>query len=321
VLFDIKNLKVKFTVSNKSLYAVKDVSFHINKGEIIGIVGESGSGKSVTALSMLNLLPKNSSVEGDILYNDKSIFKLNKNELQSYRGGSVGIIFQEPGRSFDPIYSIGKTIRETILTHNKDLTEKQIYQKSIQLLKEVHIPNPEERLKNFPHQFSGGLLQRIMIGLALATDPEVLIADEPTTALDVTIQSQIVNLLLEIRKKRNIAIIFISHNLALIGNIADRIIVMYSGMILEEGMAQEVINFPHHPYTKGLIDSLPKFGEHYSKDKLRTICGNIPSPFDITNQCPFAPRCELVKDECKKEIPKFTKEKNIHRCVIKGVKL
>ena len=320
MLFEIKDLKVDFNTFRGKLEAVRGVSFSIPAGSITGIVGESGSGKSVTALSLINLLPKNSQAHGDILFQGESIFGFDQEKLRSFRGKQVGVIFQEPGRSFDPIYSIGKSMAEAILAHQPELKPEEAAEKALKLLKEVNLPSAEERLKNFPHQFSGGLLQRIMIAVSLASDPELLIADEPTTALDVTIQAQIVELLLSLKKKRNLAILFISHNLALIGSVAERIIVMYGGLIMEEGPAQEVLNRPLHPYTKGLLDSLPRFGSHYSEQPLRSIPGDVPNPLKPEPGCPFAPRCWLVKEECRKEIPPFITESHIHRCIIPGVK-
>ncbi len=282
----------------------------------MGIVGESGSGKSVTTISMLNLLPKNAIVSGEILYKNENIFDYSKKRLQNFRGKNIGMIFQEPGRSFDPIYSIEKTFKETLLTHNKGISKNEIYDISLKLLKEVHIPQPEERLQNFPHQFSGGLLQRVMIALALSCNPEVLIADEPTTALDVTIQSQIVALLLELQKIRKISIIFISHNLSLISNISDRIIVMYGGLIMEEGKTKDVLSSPKHPYTKALLKSMPKFGDHYRDNRLLSIEGNVPNPLKIGAGCPFAPRCSYALELCKKEIPQIVSKPHNYRCFV-----
>jgi oligopeptide/dipeptide ABC transporter ATP-binding protein len=320
VLYEIKNLKVSFNTGGGILHAVRDVSFSLQEGEILGIVGESGSGKSVTAMSLIGLLPGNATVEGEILYEGKPVLSFTKNELRSFRGKNAGIIFQEPGRSFDPIYSIGKSIREAVLTHNPKMPENEIYRKSIDILKEVNVPNPEERLKNFPHQFSGGLLQRIMIAISLVSDPKVLIADEPTTALDVTIQAQIVDLLLKLKKTRKLSIIFISHNLSLIGSISNRIMVMYGGMMMETGLTNEVLKTPFHPYTKALLDSLPVFGEHYTEYELRTIQGTIPDPLKPEPGCPFAPRCSYVKPECIEKIPDIVFDTHHFRCIIPGVK-
>lgn len=298
------------------MHAVRGVSFNINEGEILGIVGESGSGKSLSSISLLNLLPKNANVSGEVLYKGKNVFDFTKSELYNFRGSKIGMIFQEPGRSFDPIYSIEKTFKETLISHYKNITKDQARDLTIKLLKEVHIPQPEERLKNFPHQFSGGLLQRIIIALALSCNPEVIIADEPTTALDVTIQTQIVNLLLELQKTRKISIIFISHNLSLVGNISDRILVMYGGLIMEEGKTKDVLSKPKHPYTEALLKSLPRFGEHYTQKRLHSIRGSVPNPLNFDKGCPFAPRCSYVKDDCKLRIPDMTIGEHNLRCIL-----
>jgi oligopeptide/dipeptide ABC transporter ATP-binding protein len=324
-LFTVKDLSIDFTTPRGILKAVRGISFIVHEGELAGIVGESGSGKSVTALALLRLLPGNGTIShGKILFQGKSLLSYNKNELQRFRGNDVGIIFQEPGQSFDPIYSIGKSFAETIKTHNPKATKQEILTRSINLLAEVKIPNPRERLHNFPHQFSGGMLQRIMIAIALVSDPCVLIADEPTTALDVTIQAQIISLLLELKKKRDLAIIFISHDLALIGSIADRLIVMYSGLIMENGPADRVLGAPLHPYSRALLDSHPRLGNHYTEKRLTTIPGSIPDPHVPEPGCPFAPRCGLVTDICRKSIPPLVESKDnpghLYRCIFPGEK-
>ena len=321
MLLDVKELAVDFSTPKGILQAVRGISFQLDEGEVLGIVGESGSGKSVTAHTLLKLVPGNGRIRsGRIDYRGRSVLDLPQEELRRFRGGEVGIIFQEPARSFDPIYSIGRTLRESILTHSPGLSEQQVREKSIELLQEVQVPRAEERLSNFPHQFSGGLLQRIMIALALASDPDVLIADEPTTALDVTIQAQIIQLLLDLKEKRAISIIFISHNLALIGSIADRIIVMYSGLILENGPAQKVLRHPNHPYTRALLDSILAFGDHYSDRSLHVVAGTIPDPHNPEPGCPFTPRCSLAAEQCRVRIPDVKSEDTEHRCLFSGVK-
>ena len=231
------------------------------------------------------------------------------------------MIFQEPGRSFDPIYSIGRSLAETLRAHNPELEDAEIHRRSIQLLEEVHVTNPERRLENFPHQFSGGLLQRIMIAHALASDPRLLIADEPTTALDVTIQAEIVQLLLELRRSRNLAILFITHNLALISGFADRIVVMYGGLVMEQGRTTEVLQRPRHPYTAGLLRSLVPFGAHHRDVALTILSGSPPDPTRPEPGCPFAPRCELVQDACRLEVPALREENGVElRCIVEGPK-
>jgi oligopeptide/dipeptide ABC transporter ATP-binding protein len=322
MLLEATNLSVDFATSKGILYAVRGVDLRLQEGELLGIVGESGSGKSVTAHALLRLIPGNGSISGgSVRYRGEDIFSFGREGLRSYRGGEVSMIFQEPGRSFDPIYSVGKAMEETIRAHAPDLDTDTVQKRSVELLKEVHIPFPEERLSNFPHQFSGGLLQRIMIALALASDPKVLIADEPTTALDVTIQAGIIDLLVELKHKRNLAIIFITHNLGLIGAIADRIAVMYHGLVLEQGPAGQVLNHPHHPYTRALLDSILPFGQHHSDEPLKVVRGTVPDPHRPEPGCPFAPRCPLVRDECTAAVPPLVEEAGReHRCVVPGKK-
>lgn len=315
-MIEIKNLRVEFETEKGTLKALRGIDFQVFPGEILGIVGESGSGKSVTATSMMGLLPKRVVKSGEILIDGTSVLSLSRNELSKIRGNKISMIFQEPGRSFDPLYSIGKTFSETLLRNNPALSKEQCNNKAIELLKEVGIPNPEERLNNFPHQLSGGQLQRVMIALAVAANPSYLIADEPTTALDVTIQGRIVRLLKEMKEKYNLAVIFITHDLSLIQSIADKILVMYSGLILEYGKAAEVLSNPLHPYTQGLLSSIPRPGANYRTEKLVAIPGNIPDPTNPPPGCPFAPRCKYAKDICRENISLKTLQNNRqYRCI------
>ncbi len=322
MILSVDRLSVNFTTSGGILQAVRDVGFSLDEGEILGIVGESGSGKSVTAHSILRLLPANGEVAaGSILFRDASVLDMDKETLRAFRGRRVAMIFQEPGRSFDPIYSIGKSLAETLRAHRPELDEEAVRKRSIELLEEVHVTHPADRLGNFPHQFSGGLLQRIMIAHALASDPEVLIADEPTTALDVTIQAGIINLLLELRSRRNLAIVFITHNLALISSFADRLLVMYGGLVMEEGPTSEVLSRPRHPYTASLMASLVPFGAHNSEQPLYILAGAPPNPLAPEPGCPFAPRCPLATPECRAAVPALrTEESSTFRCIEDGVK-
>ncbi len=320
MMLEIKNLKVNFATPRGILQAVRGVSFNLSEGEFLGIVGESGSGKSVTAASIINLIPPNGLISGEVLMNGKKPFTMSGQELLSFRGSEIAIIFQEPGRSFDPIYNVRKTFYETFKAHNPAISDDESEILTVKLLKEVHLPHPEERLKNFPHQFSGGQLQRIMIALALASNPNLLIADEPTTALDVTIQAEIVGLLKELKRKRKLTVIFITHDIELVSRLADRIIVMYNGLIMEDNTSRNIINHPYHPYTMGLINSLPIFGNHYSTHKLISIPGSIPDPVADIQGCPFAPRCPLVKDDCFIKLPRLNREDGSYRCIIDGPK-
>ncbi|MDA3947712.1 MAG: ABC transporter ATP-binding protein [Spirochaeta sp.] len=316
------NLHVNFTTGSGILEAVRGVGFSLDKGEILGIVGESGSGKSVTAHALMRLVPPNGAIiAGAIAYRGRDIAALGPEELRAFRGREVAMIFQEPGRSFDPIYSIGRSLAETLRAHEPGLSDDEVRARSIRLLEEVHVSNPESRLDNFPHQFSGGLLQRIMIAHALAGDPAVLIADEPTTALDVTIQAGVIDLLRELRLRRGLAIIFITHNLALISGFADRLVVMYAGMVMEEGPVDTVIRAPRHPYTAGLLGSLVPFGTHHSEHPLHILAGTPPDPTRHEAGCPFAPRCPLVTDACHTEVPEIREDAGVrYRCIIPGAK-
>ncbi len=325
-LLEVSGLQVDFATQRGLLQAVRGLDFALAEGEVLGIVGESGSGKSVTAHTLLGLLPGNGRVAGGrILYRGDDVLRMPPQRLRRYRGGEVSIIFQEPGRSFDPIYAVGRALEETLLIHRPELSRHQIRERSVELLREARVPRPEERLGNFPHQFSGGLLQRVMIALALASDPRLLIADEPTTALDVTIQAQIMDLLLELKDKRNLAILFISHNLALVAGIADRILVMYAGLALESGPVGEVLHRPRHPYTRALLDALLRPDDHYTAGRLATIPGAVPDPHAPPPGCPFGPRCRLASEACGRAVPPLAADPDaapghLQRCLLPGVK-
>ena len=299
---------------------MRGVSFALEQGDLLGIVGESGSGKSVTAHSLLRLLPANAHWSGELRYDGRSIAALSDGGLRQLRGGEIAIIFQEPGLCFDPIYSIGRAMSESIRSRHPRLTAGEVRERSIHLLEEVNVPSPADRLTNYPHQLSGGLLQRIMIALALSSDPKVLIADEPTTALDVTIQAGIIDLLLRLRRDHDLSIIFITHNLGLIASIADYIAVMYAGLILELGPTAELVQRPRHPYTRALLESIPRFGHHHSTDHLATIPGVTPNPLHSEPGCPFAPRCPLVGPDCREALPELHFDTTHYRCIRPGPK-
>lgn len=274
-LLYVKNLSVSFQMirgAKKVLSpAVKNVSFYIKKGEILGIVGESGSGKSVSTTAIPGLLPQNAQMSGHIYFNGIDLTALEQKELRKFRGQKIALIFQEPGRSFDPLQNIGSVFFETFKVSEPDITKEESDKKAARLLDDVGLPDSYGRLKAFPHQFSGGQLQRIGIALALAQNCGLLIADEPTTALDVTIQAQIVSLLLRLKEERGLSIIFISHDINLVSQISDRICVMYRGKVVETGSSERIMKSPGHPYTKALISALPEFGEHYTKGKMASI--------------------------------------------------
>lgn len=298
----VQNLHVTFSVMRGSeevrIHSVRGVSFSMSKGEILGIVGESGSGKSVTTTAIPGLLGANALVEGKMYYDGVDLTSVSQKELRAYRGKKIGLIFQEPGRSFDPLQNIGSVFFETLRNSNPQITKEDADKEAVRLLSETGLPDPQSRLKNYPHQFSGGQLQRIGIALALAQGCELLIADEPTTALDVTIQAQIVELLAALRKSRGLSIIFISHNIDLVAQLSDSIIVMYGGMIMEQGTAEQITQNPRHPYTQALLASSPKFGTHYTHGKLASIHGRVTDPAHPESGCPFAPRCAYAIAEC-----------------------
>src|SRR5574344_325478 len=298
----VDSLVVTFDIlrgsSDVKVHAVRGVSFTMRKGEVLGIVGESGSGKSVTTTAIPGLLPSNASVSGHIYFEGVDLLSLDNKELRMYRGKKIGVIFQEPGRSFDPLQNIGSVFLETLRNENPQITKEAAQSRAVELLAEVGLPNPRERLSNYPHQFSGGQLQRISIALSLAQGCELLIADEPTTALDVTIQAQIVSLLLDLQKRRSLSIIFISHNIDLVSEICDDIIVMYGGIIMEKGSAAQITSSPKNPYTKALLAATPKLGTHYTGGRLNSIPGKVTDPVTPEPGCPFAPRCSSCTDSC-----------------------
>ncbi|MBR3543805.1 MAG: ATP-binding cassette domain-containing protein [Treponema sp.] len=279
--------------------AVRGISYYVKRGEILGIVGESGSGKSVSTTAIPGLLPANARVSGKIFFDGTELTALSQKELRPYRGKKIALILQEPGRSFDPLQNIGSVFFELYRNTEPKISRKESDSRAAKILGEVGLPDPQKRLRNYPHQFSGGQLQRIGIALALAQNAELLIADEPTTALDVTIQAQIVSLLLDLKKKRGLSIIFISHNIDLVSQISDRMIVMYGGKIMEQGSAADVSQRPKNPYTQALLEALPKFGTSYTERKLLSIPGSVVDPKNPPPGCPFEPRCFFAKEECK----------------------
>jgi peptide/nickel transport system ATP-binding protein len=301
-LLEIKNLKLDFVSGDSSLRAVDDVSLTINAGETVCLVGESGCGKSVTALSIARLVPTPPAkyVGGEILLNGRDVLKLSPGELREIRGGVVSYVFQEPGASLNPVVRIGKQIKETLKLHRPErATDEEV----IRLLKLVRIPAPESRLKNYPFEMSGGMQQRVMIAMALASEPKLLVADEPTTALDVTIQAQILDLLGDLKQRLGMAILLITHNLGIVGDMADRVAVMYAGQIVELAPARELLRRPLHPYTKALINSVPKLSG--GATRLTAIPGNVPRIGNFPPGCRFYPRCPSAKPECANVMPEL----------------
>ena len=315
-LFEIKNLKTFFYTEAGTVKAVNDVSFDIFKGEVLGIVGESGSGKSVTSLSINRLIPNppGEIVSGEIIYDGKNLLELSYEEMRKYRGRHISMIFQEPMTSLNPVLRVGVQMNEVLVEH-KGISEEEATKKSIEMLDAVGIPEPERRINDYPHQFSGGMRQRIMIAMALQCNPSLLIADEPTTALDVTIQAQILDLMMELKDSRNdAAILLITHDLAVIAETCDRVIVMYGGVIQEIATIDELFKNPLHPYTKALMNSIPKIDQKV--DRLNTLKGMVPSILDMPVGCKFCTRCDFVEQKCEDTEPELIEIKDGHfvRC-------
>ena len=289
-LLEVNNLKTFFYTDDGIVKAVDGLDFYIKKGEVFGLVGESGCGKSVTSLSIMNLIEMPGNIEsGEIFFKGQNILSLSEKELTQIRGNLLSMIFQQPLTSLDPVFSIGEQIKEVFDIHKK-LPKDEIHKKTIDMLKIVGIPDPESKVNAYPHQMSGGQAQRVMIAMALALEPKLLIADEPTTALDVTIQSQILDLLRGLRNKFDTSIILITHDLGVIAEMADRVAVMYAGKIVEQTDVHQIFSAPFHPYTQGLLASVPILNQ--VKDELETIPGNVPNLIDLPPGCRFAPRCK-----------------------------
>lgn len=308
MLLEVNHLKTEFQLKHGTLVAVNDISFQIEKGEILAIVGESGCGKSVTSLSVMGLLQSPGKItQGEILFNGEDLLKKSKAETQAIRGNRISMIFQEPMTSLNPVYRIKDQIMEAILAHEK-ISREEAYQRTIRMLDTVGIPSVKERAEDYPHQMSGGMRQRVMIAMALACQPELLIADEPTTALDVTIQAQILDLLYHMREKFRMAVMLITHDLGVVAEAADRVVVMYCGQIVEEADVKSLFAEPYHPYTLGLLKSIPRL-EDESSEPLYMIKGMVPDPRKMPAGCPFSDRCDKCFDRCRKEKPELI-EKN-----------
>lgn len=298
----------------KKIQPIRGVYFHVNKGETLGIVGESGCGKSVTSLSVMGLLPHKTSkiVSGEILFNDRDLSKLTEREFRKLRGNEISMIFQEPMTSLNPVFTIGKQLSEPLRQHKK-MSKSKIRETIIAVLKQVGLPRAEQIIDEYPHQLSGGMRQRVMISLALLCQPKLMIADEPTTALDVTIQAQILELLKNIKRKNDMSLILITHDLSVVAEMCDRVVVMYAGEVVEEAEVNELFDQPLHPYTQGLIQSLPSNNKR--KSKLFSIQGQVPKPSEIKEGCVFANRCPFVFGKCLTETPpSFQKGKHISKC-------
>lgn len=302
-VLEVKNLQTSFFTDDGVIPSVDFVDFEVREGEILGIVGESGSGKSVTSLSVMGLIPSppGKITSGEILYNGKDITNYNEKQMRQIRGNEIAMIFQEPMTSLNPLFTIGSQMMEAVLLHKKGWSKKQAQARSIEMLKLVGLPRAEELMKDYPHQLSGGMRQRVMIAMALVCDPKVLIADEPTTALDVTIQAQILKLMKDLNTRLNTAIILITHDLGVVAETCERVVVMYAGKVVEEGPVERIFTNPQHPYTKGLLASVPDM--RFKKQSLYSIPGNVPKPGSIKEGCRFAARCSEVFGRCTVESP------------------
>lgn len=313
-ILEVNNLEVEFKTKHGVVQPLRDVDFQIHEGETLGIVGESGCGKSVTSLSIMGLLPKGkgSIKNGEIIFKGKNIAGISDREIRKLRGNEIAMIFQEPMTSLNPVFTIGDQLSQPLKKHTH-LNHTQVRSKVIEMLKLVGIPRAEEIIHQYPFELSGGMRQRVMICMAIICKPDLLIADEPTTALDVTIQAQILDLLKRLKNENNMSVIFITHDLGVVAEMCDRVIVMYAGQVVEEADIQTFFENPKHPYSQGLLASLPKEDER--KQHLKTISGHVPSPNELPNGCSFSNRCPMAFDLCRKKAPPIIKEKDrMFRC-------
>jgi len=319
MLLSVQDLKVYFRGRDTVARAVDGISFDIRHGETVCLVGESGCGKTVSALTILDLIPRppGEVMAGKALFKGTDLLKLDDVGMQKIRGNHIAMVFQEPLTSLNPVFTIGNQIAEAILVH-EEVGSEELRKRCIQLLKDIGIPSPEQRLKDYPHQMSGGQRQRVMIAMALACNPELIIADEPTTALDVTVQAQILNLMQSIQQTSAMSVLYITHDLGVVANIADRVYVMYAGIIAEQGDTAQIFNNPRHPYTQGLLASLPSRSRR--GERLHSIPGKVPDPAYKPPGCPFHPRCPLAIESCKIQFPDMVEhgEGHLSRCPVTG---
>ncbi|MDK2930736.1 MAG: peptide/nickel transport system ATP-binding protein [Bacillota bacterium] len=311
-LLEVRDLKTYFYTEDGVVPAVDGVSFSVEKGETIGIVGESGCGKSVTSLSVMRLIPNppGKIIGGEIIFEGENILEKSEAEMRHIRGNEISMIFQEPMTSLNPVFTIGDQIMEAIMLHQK-VGKREARKKTIEMLKLVGIPSAEKRVDEYPHQMSGGMRQRVMIAMALSCNPKLLIADEPTTALDVTIQAQILDLMLKLKEDLGTAIMLITHDLGVIAETVNKVVVMYAGKIVESADVVSIFKKPEHPYTLGLLGSIPKVNE--DRERLQVIEGVVPNPFNMPTGCRFHPRCSFVRDICKEEEPELVDVEDGHQ--------
>lgn len=300
-LLEIRGLNVGFRTRAGTLDIVRGIDIKLNRAEVLGIVGESGSGKSQTMLAALGLQSRNAVVTGSVRFKDREMIGLPGRELRAVRGGQIGMIFQDPLSSLNPVMTVGDQIREAIFLHNRNVSKREATDRVLELLKLVAIPQPDRRINQYPHEFSGGMRQRVMIAMAIANNPDLLVADEPTTALDVTVQAQIMRMLRDLRERFGLGLILITHDLGVVAGHADRVAVIYAGQIVEEADVFDLFADPRHPYTRGLIASIPDVSN--SSGKLYSISGMPPAPGKLPAGCPFNPRCEFARDLCRTEAP------------------
>ena len=319
-VLNVDSLNVEFNINGKYFHAVNDVSFHIKEGETLGLVGESGCGKSVTSLALVRLLSKSARVSGKVFYKDRNMLAIAENEMRRARGEEISMIFQEPMTSLNPVYKIGAQISETLRLHSK-ISSRQAAKQAIEMLRKVGIARPDEIMENYPHQLSGGMRQRVMIAIAMICNPKLLIADEPTTALDVTIQAQILALMKELSRDFGTSVMLITHDLGVVAEMCDRVAVMYAGHIIEQGTVDDIFFDTNHPYTQGLLNAIPKI-DVMEKERLQPIAGNVPALTKMPNGCRFAARCPHVMDRCKHELPPLTEVGTSHlsRCWLNNEK-
>lgn len=314
ILLEVKNLRTKYLTDDGVIFPVDDVSFHVKKGQTLGIVGESGCGKSQTALSIMRLIQKPGVIEsGDVLFKGESLLKKTDAEMRQILGNQMAMIFQEPMTSLNPVFTIGDQIEESIRLHKKGLSNAQIKERAVEMLKLVGIPAPEKRYSEYPHQLSGGMRQRVMIAMAMSCTPQLMIADEPTTALDVTIQAQILDLMRKVQKEFNAGMILITHDLGVVAEMCQDVLVMYAGKVVEYGTVEDIFYRPRHPYTKGLLNSIPHFETGSRLKTLQTIPGLVPNLYKLAQGCRFRDRCTYATDICKTAEPKLENLRGIHR--------
>lgn len=314
LLLEVKNLRTKYRTEDGVIYPVDNVSFNVKKGQTLGIVGESGCGKSQTALSIMRLIQKPGIIEsGEVLFKNESLLKKSASQMRAILGNQMAMIFQEPMTSLNPVFTIGDQVGESISQHNKKLSAKEIQKRAIDMLNLVGIPAADKRYHEYPHQLSGGMRQRVMIAMAMSCNPQLLIADEPTTALDVTIQAQILDLMRKVQKEFNAGMILITHDLGVVAEMCQEVLVMYAGRVIEYGTVEDIFYRPRHPYTIGLLKSIPHFETGARLKTLQTIPGLVPNLYKLPPGCRFQERCKFVTDICRQQEPQLENLRGLHR--------